>query len=536
MITFRHIAAFILITMLCFTCIFAQSVVEQTQSGDYEGKIIILHSNDVHGALAGYAKMAFLRDRYLDQGADVLLVDGGDFIQGTPYVAQSKGLSAIEMMNMTGYDIVAIGNHEFDYGLEQLQENLAQAQFTYLCANAFDEEGNPLFPAYALCTTPGGAKIGFFAIVTPQTKTKTMPSLVKNIEFAQYDELYALAQNAAAALRGQLGADTVICIAHLGIDSEAKGNRSVDLLENTTGIDFLIDGHSHSVYSEYEGLPMQQTGTKFQYIGVIVIDSASGEIEDEFLVDCSTVGDDPQILAASKKITDEIDAIYSQVFAKAEVDLNGDKAPGNRTMETNSGDLIADSMVSAIDFSALDVPAEDVVCVLNGGGIRAWIKAGDITRADINEVLPFGNTIYVNQVTGKQLLEALEASTFAAPEPTGGFPQIAGMEITIDTTKPYAQAAKPYPGSSYFGPAEIRRVTINSVNGKPFDPDKTYAVVTNNFCATGGDTYYALKNAISQFDTGMADDKVLMDYIENNLGGVIGQQYAQPQGIITIIQ
>ena len=110
------------------------------------------------------------------------------------------------------------------------------------------------------------------------------------------------------------------------------------------------------------------------------------------------------------------------------------------------------------------------------------------------------------------------------------------MEITIDTTKPYAQAAEPYPGSSYFGPAEIRRVTINSVNGKPFDPDKTYAVVTNNFCATGGDTYYALKNAISQFDTGMADDKVLMDYIENNLGGVIGQQYAQPQGRITIIQ
>lgn len=156
----------------------------------------------------------------------------------------------------------------------------------------------------------------------------------------------------------------------------------------------------------------------------------------------------------------------------------------------------------------------------------------------MNTVLPFGNTVAVVYVTGAELLEALEASTFALPDSLGGFPQIAGMNISIDATKKYDPQTTPYPSGSgkatYYGPASINRVTINSVNGKAFDPNKTYAVVTNNFCAAGGDTYYAFAAASSQFDTGLPLDEVLMDYITTELKGVVGEQYAQPQGRMTI--
>ena len=156
----------------------------------------------------------------------------------------------------------------------------------------------------------------------------------------------------------------------------------------------------------------------------------------------------------------------------------------------------------------------------------------------MNTVLPFGNTLSIVKVTGAELLEALEASTFALPDSLGGFPQIAGMNISIDATKKYDPQTTPYPSGSgkatYYGPASINRVTINSVNGKAFDPNKTYAVVTNNFCAAGGDTYYAFAAASSQFDTGLPLDEVLMDYITTELKGVVGEQYAQPQGRITI--
>ncbi|MBQ7282610.1 MAG: 5'-nucleotidase C-terminal domain-containing protein, partial [Spirochaetales bacterium] len=245
-----------------------------------------------------------------------------------------------------------------------------------------------------------------------------------------------------------------------------------------------------------------------------------------------------EVLAAAKQIIAEVDADYGVKFAESKVDLNGEKAPGNRNMETNNGDLITDSMLWAIvsNPSALEVPEENVVAITNGGGIRAWIRKGDVSMKDVNTVLPFGNTVAVVYVSGAELLEALEASTYCTPAAVGGFPQVAGMKYTIDTTKEYAPNAESYPESTYYGPSEIRRVTINEINGKPFDPEATYAVVTNNFCAVGGDTYYAFAAATSQFDTGLPLDEVLMDYITKVLNGVIGEQYAEPQGRITVIQ
>ena len=220
----------------------------------------------------------------------------------------------------------------------------------------------------------------------------------------------------------------------------------------------------------------------------------------------------------------------------SEVELNGAKAPnGNRDSETNLGDLITDAMLWKILTQAeLNVPAENVVAITNGGGIRATVKAGDITKKDINTVLPFGNTLAVVYVTGAELLEALEASTYCTPESIGGFPQAAGLQFVVLTDREYDAKTDPYPGSTYYGPATINRVEIASVNGCAFDPDAKYAVVTNNFVAGGGDTYYAFAAATDQFDTGLPLDEVVMEYITEELGGVVGEEYAEPAGRILV--
>ena len=530
----KKVFAVLLVVALAMACVFAQSIKE---IGEYNGKTVILHSNDVHGAIEGYAKMAALKAEFEAKDATVILVDNGDYSQGTTYVSLSKGLSAIQMMNATGYDIVGLGNHEFDYGYAQLAENMALGNFTVLCSDVFNADGTPIFEDYTIVTTAKGAKIGFFGMETPESQTKVNPALIKGLTFAAGEEMYAVAQKVVEKLQKE-GVGTIICIAHLGIDDESITNRSIDLLDNVQGIDLLIDGHSHSVFTGFDGKAMQQTGTKFANIGVVVIDDATGAIEDYYLVDCAELADDPEVLAAAQAIIAEVDAKYGVKFAESLVELNGDKAPGNRNMETNNGDLITDSMLWAVvaDPSALSVPVENVVAITNGGGIRAWIHAGDVTMKDVNTVLPFGNTVAVVYVSGAELLEALEASTYSTPGAVGGFPQIAGMKITIDTTKAYNPNAETYPASTYYGPATIERVTIDEINGNAFDPAATYAVVTNNFCAAGGDTYYAFASAAEQFDTSLPMDEVLMEYITEVLGGVIGEQYAEPQGRITIIQ
>ena len=188
------------------------------------------------------------------------------------------------------------------------------------------------------------------------------------------------------------------------------------------------------------------------------------------------------------------------------------------------------------DEGSLTVDDEYALSIVNGGGIRASIAKGSITKKDVNTVLPFGNTITVVYVTGTELLEALEASTYCTPTAIGGFPQVAGIEFTVDTTKPYDANAETYPASTYYGPASINRVTINNVNGMPFDENATYAVITNDFMAAGGDTYYAFASSTNKFDTGIPLDEAVMAYITDKLGGVVGEEYAEPFGRIHIVK
>lgn len=496
------------------------------------GKTVILHTNDVHGAVNGYAYIAQLKADYEAKGAEVILVDAGDYSQGKTYVSVTKGADAVTMMNAAGYDVVTLGNHEFDYGYAQLKENMSKAKFKVVCADVFNEDGTPIFDASYTYTTKSGVKVGFFGMETPETQTKANPALIKGLTFATGDAFTKAAADQVAALKD---ADVVICLAHLGIDAESAPYRSTDLYAAVKGIDFIIDGHSHTVMTKGEkGEPIQSTGTAFANIGVIVIDNATKKIESNSLFEIKEdTAKDATVAAAAKTIVDRVDAEYDVVFAKSEVTLNGAKAPnGNRDSETNNGDLITDAMIWKVmqNKEGLTVDADHVVTITNGGGIRAAIKPGDVTKKDINTVLPFGNTVAVIYVTGAELLEALEASTYSLP--VGGFPQVAGINFTLSTAVAYDANAETYPASTYYGPKSINRVTINSINGKEFKADDTYAVVTNDFSAAGGDTYYAFKAATAKFDTGIPLDEAVMEYVTTELKGVIGAQYAAPQGRI----
>ena len=543
-----------LLLMLCLVLSLSCTAFAAGAEKPLDGKTVILHSNDVHGAIDLYAAMAALKADYEAQGAEVILADAGDYSQGTVYVSVNKGADAVTMMNATGYDVVTLGNHEFDYGYAQLVENMKAAKFQVLCADVLGADGKTIYDANTIIEK-GGVKIGFFGLETPEAQTKANPKLIQGLKFlagADGKELYNCAAAQVADLKAK-GADLVVCLAHLGVDESSEPYTSYDLAKNVQGIDFIIDGHSHTVMTAGpNGEAIQSTGTAFANIGVITIDNATKKIESNELkaiwhkekIDGKSVtvydykGCDMAVADAAKAIIDPIDKAYGEKFAVSEVALNGAKAPnGNRDSETNLGDLITDAMLWKVLADAeITVPEENVVAITNGGGIRASIGVGDVTKKDINTVLPFGNTLAVVYVKGSELLEALEASTYCTPESIGGFPQVAGMQFTVATYETYDKNDESYPNSTYYGPKTINRVTIGSINGKDFDPEATYAVITNNFVAGGGDTYYAFAAATNQFDTGLPLDEVVMEYITKELKGVIGETYAEPAGRIVVDQ
>lgn len=535
----KLLSLFLVLALAFSLCV---GVLAEEPAGELAGEIVILHTNDVHGAISSYAKVAALKAEYEAKGAEVLLMDAGDYIQGEPYVSVSQGETAIRLMNYAGYDVATIGNHEFDYGYENLAKLAAAAEFPIIAANVM-YNGKTAFEANKVFELESGVKVGVFGLSTPETATKAHPGKIKGVTFLSGDDMNKAAQAQVDELTAA-GCDYIICLGHLGIDDSSKGYRSVDLLEAVTGIDVFIDGHSHSSLDDVKALVgkdckvgdtlLTSTGTKLATVGAVVISEDGISIESVDLEKYE--GSDDVVEEAAQLVIDEVDAAYGEVFAKSEVELCGEKAPGNRTEETNNGDLIADAILwQAKKDGSLPVADENVIAITNGGGIRAAIAAGDITKKDVNTVLPFGNTVAYVTVKGSVLLEALEASTYCTPEAVGAFPQVAGIEFTVDTNKAYDQGEQ-YPGSTYYAPASINRVTIESINGKAFDPEATYVVVTNDFLAAGGDTYYAFSVSTS-VDTGIPMDEAVMSYITEELKGVVtAEKYGEPQGRITVLE
>lgn len=530
-------AALFLALVMLFALAIPAGAVEDDE--DLTGHIVVLHTNDVHGGIGGYASIAALKQNYEEAGACVLLMDAGDFIQGDPTVSVSQGKTAVELMNMAGYDLAVPGNHEFDYGYPNLTKLTGEADFPILAANVLYNNKAELGERTTF-TAPDGTKIGVLGLTTPETATKAHPAKIQGVTFLAGDKLFAAAQAQVDALKAD-GCDLIVALGHLGIDAESQGNRSIDLLNKVKGIDLFIDGHSHSTLEDIQKATnencmvgdtlLTSTGTKAENVGVVDIapdgtmEAMNLPLEDLNAIEGFTP--DAAVAAHAAEIQKQIDDDYGAVFAKTEVDLVGEKA-NVRTGETNLGDLITDAMLWQAGTLGETVDA----AVTNGGGIRASIKAGDITKKDINTVLPFGNTLYMVKVTGQELLEALEASTYCTPEAVGGFPHVAGINFTINTGAPFATTGN-YPDSTYGKPDAVNRVSIQTVGGEAFDPKETYTIVTNDFMGAGGDTYYAFKASPVGYDLGVPLDEVVMDYVTSKLNGVVtAADYGEPDGRI----
>lgn len=523
---------------------------DETNQNDLKGKLVVLHTNDIHGyydtteTSIGLAGVVGLKDYYKAQGADVILLDAGDFSQGTTLVNHEKGIKAAKYLAAAEYDAVTLGNHEFDFGFDAVNKNTAylkEAGVPVLDANILKKgTQTPYFDDNLVIETEG-LKVGVFGLDTPETQTKSSPSSVKELTFLDEQAMFDCAQKQVDTLEAE-GCDYVIAITHLGVDDESKGRRSIDVAEHVKGIDLIVDGHSHT---EMDGGQMVgetmivSTGCYLKNVGTVVVDKETQQ-ETAKLIPAEGFATKYKYDETLKKMVDDdkaqVDTYYNGIFATSNVDLDGQKDPGVRTKETNLGDFTADAYLYAgreyAKAEGLDLNVD--IALSNGGGIRASIPKGEISMNTLYTVFPYGNSLVLVTVTGEQLLEILEASTFATPTAIGGFPQIAGASYTVNTAVEYVNG-KQYPNSTYFAPANPgSRVTIHEVGGKPFDLKANYTVAVNAFQAEGGDTYYALTQGSYIQDTGLTDAEVLISYVKS-LDNVIGEDYAQPQGRIKIV-
>ncbi len=520
----------------------AQDTADAVGTGENtkDTRFVILHTNDVHGYMEpsgrclGMEAVAQLKKDYEQQGYDVLLMDAGDMLQGNAFASYSHGESIVTIMNAVGYDVMALGNHDFDYGSDVLEKRMSEMDFPALAANiTVDATGEPFAEGNTVFTLSDGTKVGVFGLDTPTTVTTSAPKNTAGLTFTSGEELYALAQAQIDELKDG-GCSVIVCLGHLGEEEANKGNVAKDIVENTEGLSVLIDGHDHQVedqaVKDREGndVLIVESGSFLRNIGILTYED--GSFTESLAEAGSYTGSDPEVAELVAGFSAEIKAALGETVAVCEFDLPWDAVGGEGTL----ADLAVDSIYWQVSQAAAAAPD---AAILNGGAIRASIKAGEIRLQDVCDVFPFNNQLCTIEVTGAQLLEALEAATQTLPEPMSAFPQVSQIRYTLDTTVPYEEGEL-YPGTTYHAPAAPgSRITIHEVGGKEFDPEATYTIATIDFLASGGDTYYcfAEAGAASKVYVGYLDSDGLANYMKTELEGTIPEIYAETQGRIEVI-
>ena len=522
------------------------------------GDVMILFTSDIHcGVDKGFtlAGLKQIRDAYEAQGYTTILVDDGDHVQGESLGTLTRGEAIIDLMNDMKYDLAIPGNHDFDYGMERFFELADMADFPYISCN-FNKEGDLLFEPYKIIEA-AGMKIGFVGVTTPETIIESTPAYFCNEEGDQIyqfknggngEELYETIQDAVDSARKE-GAEYIYLIGHLGNEDVCHPWNCYDVIENTTGIDVLLDGHSHDTgqlviqNKNGEDVARSAVGTKLNCIGYSHISADGGITETNIL---SWPNDIPADKALnihndiSDKVTakqEELEEITNEVVAHSSVDLivndpkekdkNGNPIRIVRMKETNMGDLCADAMLRL---------TESDVAIMNGGGIRASIGKGDITYGDIINVFPFGNELSVIKVSGQQILDALEWGAKGLPDENGGFLQVAGMTYTIDLSVD-SSCTKDENGM-FTGIEGDRRVKDVMIGDSPVDPEGSYRLASIKYILNShGDGYTMFDGAEVIQKGSMLDSQLLINYITQTLEGSVGEEYANPygQGRITII-
>lgn len=548
--TSRLLATVMGSTVLLGTCAYA------TDWNVAQEDIIVLYTNDIHCAIEqreddgtyeamGFAGLAALKAELAELTAyDITLVDAGDAIQGEVLGTLSDGAYLIEMMNLVGYDVAIPGNHEFDYSMDvflDYAENYLDCG--YISANFIDlTTDTTVFDAYEIISY-GEVDVAFVGITTPEALTKSAPTNFQDdagnyiYSFAQGDEgeeLYTAVQAAIDAAVAQ-GADYVIALGHCGVDAESQPWTSIDIIENVSGLDVFLDGHSHSVMAgdwvtdeAGNDVLLTSTGTKFENVGMLTI-GADGTLTTTLVSAADYTTQDTAVAAFAEAIIAENAETINQVVATATVALTTMQPDGEdyaiRSEETNLGDLCTDAYLWA---------GQADVAIANGGGIRSEIVAGDVTYGDIIAVQPYGNEIGVVEATGQEILDALEMGAISTPENSGGFLQVAGMTYTINTAIPSSVVTAE--DGSFVSVEGAYRVTDVQIGGQPLDVAQTYAVASHNYLLQSGGDGINMFTDNTMLKTGvMIDNQALIGYITEELGGVIGEDYAAPQGRIVIV-
>ena len=519
-----------------------------------DNSIVILYTNDTHCGVTdgmGFDGVARVKTALEAAGKNVILVDNGDAVQGDVIGTLSKGEAIIDLMNAMGYDVATIGNHEFDYGMEQFNKNVGLAAFKYVACNFIGPDGNPVLDAYTIIEC-AGKKIAFVGVATPQTFKSSTPTYFMDengnfiysfCEGNNGQDLYDAVQNAVDAARAE-GADYVIALTHLGIEADAQPWTSSDVIVHTNGIDAVLDGHSHSVIEsetvknkDGNKIPLTSTGTKFQNVGWLVI-GEDGSITTH-LISASAIAlmDDLDLLNEDGGMGDVIAAaiakneeLVNKVVAHTDVELVvNDPVLTDvrivRSQETNLGDLCADA------YRAM---GESDVAFVNGGGVRASIPAGDITFGQIIKVHPFGNALCVVEATGEEIMDALEFSVSKLPGEFGGFLHVSGMKFVIDmTVESSVKTDEKGLFVSVEGERRVKDLEVLQADGTyaPIDPEKIYTVACHNYLLKDmGDGYTMFADNNLLRDSVMIDNQVLINYIVDVLNGTVGSEYADPYG------
>ncbi|MBE5804537.1 MAG: bifunctional metallophosphatase/5'-nucleotidase [Clostridiales bacterium] len=505
--------------------------------------VVVLFTSDVHCGIDqgwGYAGLSAVRDA-LAKKNHVVLVDNGDSIQGEAVGTLTRGEALIELMNAVGYDIAIPGNHEFDYGMDRFLELTGKADFPYISSN-FNKEGELVFKPYVIKEFDG-VKIAFVGISTPKTLTSSTPAYFMDdagnfiYDFMQDEtgeKLYNAVQTAVDAAIAE-GAAYVVAMGHTGNEAECQPWTYADIIGNTNGIDAYLDGHSHDKQQlimknkDGEDVLRSACGTKMENIGYLRISAADGSMTcGLYKWNYDFAG--PEVIR--NDITDAVEAATAtlneklqEVVARTAVDLYVYDPVATdvrliRTVETNIGDLVADAYR---DQSGADI------AVVNGGGIRVNIPAGDITYDQLLKLHPYGNYLCVVEVTGQQVLEALEYAVKDVPGEFGGFLQVSGLTFEIHTYIP--SSVKMDVNKMYVSVDGEYRVKNVMVGGEPLDLEKTYTLASHDYKLKGnGDGNTVFDDCKILQDEVKIDNQVVIDYIVGTLGGEVGEAYADPYG------
>ena len=532
---------------------------DDNQAPNSDDDLIILHVNDVHCGIndkIGYDGLVLYRDELKKKYKYVITVDVGDHIQGGSLASISEGSAIIEIMNKVGFDVAILGNHEFDYGIEQLTNLEKNLTSKYICANfVYRKDKNNIFEPYKIINA-GNKKIAFLSVLTPLTFSKTYLSTIKDSEGNPlYDfltgnnmqDLYDTIQNYINNIRAKKEADYIILLTHIGMKIEKY--KSEELLSKLYGVDAVLDGHSHQIYNttspdkNKKDISISQTGTKLESIGKLIL-KKDGSIITEIISEVPEPTDKTNSVKINrggkerwvdKNIVDFLESIWDKyrselnlIFGFCDYDLiiidEDTESNYCRYKECTLGNLITDAIKNA---------GNGEISILNGGAIRNNMYKGNITSAQIMEILPWFNNIVQKRITGQCILDALEFGISQLPNMSGVFPQISGITFDVDIS--FDSTVKIDELGMFINVTGKRRVSNVKINGVDLELDKFYNASLIEYISNGGDGYSMFSKFDIYNESLITDTDSLIHFIQYNLNGEIPLQYKDIQGRINII-